>query len=172
MKRAFLLSILLAAPALAYDYPTGLSADGIGDIKVGMPVERVEAAIRDKLGYNQFTNRGCSVLTTRQLEPSGISFLIEAKVLARINVDYIGKSEIPATIKTDTGVGLGSSEADVKTAYPNAKVKANPYDPTWHTIVAETPDRSKGIVFETDGKTVKSMRAGANPALNYPHGCD
>lgn len=174
MKRAFLVLVLLAttAPAFADDIPNGLNEDGIGNIKVGINVDRLEQLLHDKLGYNQYTNHGCSTLTTRHLETTGISMMIENKILTRINVDYYGKSELPLTIKTDTGLGLGSNEADVLKAYPNAKVKRNAADPTWHTIFVETPDLSKGIVFETDGKTVKSMRAGANPAISYPNGCN
>jgi|WetSurMetagenome_2_1015567.scaffolds.fasta_scaffold793199_1 hypothetical protein len=174
MKRVLALSVLIAAavPALAYDYPKGLSADGIGTVKVGLNIDRVEAILRDKLGYNQFNNRGCSVLTTKQLENSGLSFMIESNILTRVNLDYVGKSEIPATIKTDTGLGLGASEEDVKKAYPGARVKANPADPTWHTIFADTPDRLRAIVFETDGVKVKSIRAGAYPAVATSNGCN
>lgn len=174
MKRAFLVSFLVAAaaPAFALDYPNGLSPDGIGNIKIGMSSDRLEAVLHQSTGYSQYTNHGCSILTTPALEPSGISLMIEKKVLTRINLDYVGKSEIPATIKTDTGVGLGSTEEEVKKAYPNAKVKVNPADPTWHTIIDETTDHAKGIIFETDGKTVKSVRAGANPAISYANGCN
>lgn len=174
MKRVVLMSVILAAmaPAVAYDVPNGLTQDGIGNIKIGIQVERLEVLLHDKLGYNQYENHGCSTLTTKLLEPTGLSVMIENKVLTRINVDYVGKSEIPRTIKTDTGIGLGSSEADVLKAYPNARVKPNAADPTWHTIFAEAPDRSKALVFETNGQVVKSMRGGANPAVSYPNGCN
>ncbi len=173
MKRVFVLSVLLAAtvPALAFDYPNGLSMDGIGNVMIGTDIDRVEMLLRGKLGYSQFENHGCGVVTTPTLESTGLSFVIEAKKLTRVNVDYYAKSPLPLTIKTDTGIGLGSSEADVMKAYPNAKVKLNPADPTWHTITDESPDRTKGIVFGTDGKTVKSMRAGATPTVNYANAC-
>lgn len=173
MKRALVLSALLAAtvPALAFDFPNGLTMDGIGNVVIGMPIDRVELLLHDKLGYNQFENHGCSILTTPMLESSGLSFMIESKKLTRVNVDFFAKSPLPLTIKTDTGIGLGASEEDVLKAYPGAKVKPNPADPTWHTIIFEAPDRSKGIVFETNGKTVKSMRAGATPAIIYVNGC-
>jgi hypothetical protein len=164
--------LALAIPAVADDLPRNLGPDGLGDIKIGMPVDKVELLLSNKLGYNPFANRGCSVLTTPKLEPTGLSLMIESRRLTRINVDYVGKSPIPETFKTDAGIGLGSTEQDVLKAYPDARVKANPADPTWHTIIADVPDHSKGIVFETDGKTVKSMRAGSNPAISYANGCD
>jgi hypothetical protein len=173
MKRAVLFAVLLASamPAFAIEFSTNLSEDGLGNVKIGMPVEQIELQFHDKFGYNPYENHGCSMLTTPLLEPTGISVMIEAKHLTRINIDYVGKSALPATIKTSKGIGLGSSEEDVLKAYPNARVKVNPADPTWHTIFAETPDQAKGIVFETNGKAVKSMRAGVNPAISYPNGC-
>lgn len=173
MKYALVLSIVLAAaaPALADDALTGLSPEGLGGLKFGTPVDKVEAQLNEKLGYNQYANRGCSALTTKKLEPLGLSVVIDSKVLARINVDYYGKSDLPQTIKTDKGISLGSSEEDVSKAYPGARVKPNPSDPSWHTIIVETPDHAKGIVFETNGKTVKSMRAGVYSAIIFADSC-
>jgi hypothetical protein len=173
MKYALVLSIVLAAaaPALADDSLNDLSPNGLGKLKVGMTFEKVELQIGEKLGYNQYEHGGCSLLTTKKLEPLGISVMVESKVLTRVNVDYFSKSELPQTIKTDAGVGLGSTEADVIKAYPGARVKPNPGDPSWHTLIVETPDHAKGIVFETDGKTVKSMRAGMYSAIAFADGC-
>lgn len=173
MKRmlGFLFAVTIAPCAMAQDYPHVLSVDGIGSIKFGMNNEQVERILHEKTPYNQFANHGCSQFTTPALEPTGISFMIEQKRLTRINVEYYGTDPRPLTIKTDAGVGLGSTEEDVRKAYPNAVVKDNPADPTWHTIVAETPDHSRGLIFETDGKKVKSMRAGENPAIAYANGC-
>lgn len=173
MKRALIFSALIAAtvPAFALDLPNGFSPNGIGDVKIGINVDKLEQLVHEKTGYNQYANHGCSVLTTHLLENAGISFMIESNILTRINLDFVGKSEIPATIKTDTGISLGSSEEDVKKAYPSAKVKPNPSDPTWHTIIADSPDRQRAIIFETDGVKVKSIRAGVYPAVAYANGC-
>ncbi len=158
-------------PTFAYDYPNNVSADGIGNIKIGLAVDKVEILLHGKLGYSPYANHGCSTLTTKLLEPSGISFMIESKVLTRINLDYVGSSTIPEEIKTDTGVGLGATEETVLKAYPKAKVKPNPADPTWHTIFADAPNGTNAIVFETNGITVKSLRAGAYPSIMSPSGC-
>lgn len=173
MKRmlGFVFAVTIVPGAMAQDYPHVLSVDGIGNIKIGMNNEQVERNLHEKTPYNQFTNHGCSQFTTPGLEPTGISFMIEQKRLTRINVEFYGTDPRPLAIKTEAGVGLGSAEEDVRKAYPNAVVKNNPSDPTWHTIVAETPDHSRGLIFETDGKKVKSMRAGENPAIAYADGC-
>jgi hypothetical protein len=172
--RALVLSavLLVAVPAIGEDAPWILSADGIGPAKIGMEISVLERYLRTKLGYNPYDNRGCSVLVSKAMAPLGMSFMIEKSYLSRVNVDFYGTDPRPLEIKTTAGIGLGSSEEDVLKAYPGARVKANPADPTWHTIFAESPDRSKGIAFETNGKTVKSMRGGANPSISYPNSCD
>lgn len=173
MKYALVLSIVLAAaaPAFADDALNGLSPEGLGKLKIGTPFDKVEMQLGEKLGYNQYEHGGCSMLTTKKLEPLGVSVVIDAKVLARINIDFFSKSTLPEAIKTDTGIGLGSTEEAVRKAYPNARVKPNPGDPSWHTIIVETADHTKGIVFETDGKTVKSMRAGTYTAIAFAEAC-
>jgi len=173
MKRmlGLVAAVMIAPAATAQDYPHVLSVDGIGNIKIGMNPEMMERYLHEKTPYNQFANHGCSQFTTQKLEPTGISFMMEKKRLTRINVEFYGTDPRPLAVKTEAGIGLGSAEEDVLKAYPGAIIKANPADPTWHTVVAETPDHSRGLIFETDGKTVKSMRAGENPAIAYINGC-
>jgi hypothetical protein len=35
----------------------------------------------------------------------------------------------------------------------------------------DTPDHTRGMIFETDGKTVKSLRVGEYPSIENPAGC-
>lgn len=174
MKRALALTVFIAAavPALAEDAPPVLTMDGIGSLKVGMAVDKLEQLLHTRIAYSKFNNNGCSVLTTATLEPRGISLMIDEKLLARVNVEFVGTSALPKTVKTEAGIGLGSSEDDLKKAYPTAKVKPNPADPSWHTISVLNADGSQGFVFETDGVTVKSMRSGITPAISFQRGCD
>lgn len=170
---AAMIVTVLTAPAWA-DGPDGswaLSMDGLGNLKIGMNQEQMQRVLRQPIPYNEYNNHGCSFMTTPSLGPLGISLMIEKKRLVRINIDYYGTDPHPLLQKTEAGIGLGSSEADLLKAYPTAEVKANPADPTWHTVTVDAPDHSKGMVFETDGKKVKSFRVGANPAIAYATGC-
>ena len=173
MRALILFAVLLAAvPACADETAWILTEDGIGPMKTGMDDTQMEHYLHSKLGYNPYDNHGCSTLINKELTPLGITFVIESKRLTRVNVDFYGTDPRPLNIKTAAGIGLGSSEEDVLKAYPAARVKPNPADSTWHTIFVDAPDHSKGLVFETNGKTVKSMRGGANPAISYPNGCN
>jgi hypothetical protein len=172
MRALVLFAVLLAAcPAFAEDAPWVLSQDGIGPVKIGMDDVQLDRFLHTKLGYSPYENHGCSTLISKDLAPRGVTFTIESKHLTRINVDFYGTDPRPLTIKTEAGIGLTSSEEDVLKAYPAARIKPDAADPTWHTIFVESPDLAKGLVFETNGKTVKSMRSGANPAISYPNGC-
>jgi len=174
MKRAIVVAAVLAAmlPALAQDAPTVLTEDGLGSLKIGMDIDQMERVLHTRITYNPYQNHGCSLVTTKEMEPRGISLMIEAKHLSRIGIDFYGTDPRPLTIKTDNGIGLRSTEAEVLAAYgARARVVPNAADPTWHTIYVESPDRTKGVVFETNGHTVKSMRAGANPAIATAIGC-
>jgi hypothetical protein len=168
MKRALLFVALIACGSVAFaaDPDNVLTADGLGTIAIGIPVDRLERVLRSKVVYNPYLNRGCSVTTTPEMEPRGVSFTIEKKLLTRINLDFYGTDPRPLAIKTDTGVGLGSPEDDVTKAYGNrVRIAQNPGDPTWHTLYVDTSDHSRGIIFETDGKRVKSIRAGEYPTI-------
>lgn len=166
------MAAMLPAFALAQDTPWVLSPDGIGPLKIGVDDSTMERHLHTRLGYNRYKDRGCSTLITKELAPTGLSYTIESKYLTRINLDFYSNDPRPLAIKTDTGLGLGSSEEDVLKAYPDAQVKPNELDPTWHTIIALSPSRTKGIVFETNGKTVKSIRAGLTPTIYPPNPCN
>jgi hypothetical protein len=162
---------LMLSSALAEE-PAVLSAEGYSNIKIGMVPERLERALGQKFAYNPYTNHGCSLFTTPQMEQKGLSFVIDKKLLVRINVDYYSANSKPRAIKTAAGIGLGMSEEELLKAYGAAAVvKPNPGDPTWHTIFVDSADHTSGLAFETDGKTIKSMRAGNYPGLDVETAC-
>ncbi len=174
MKRVLLLVALLAGcgAALAADPASLLSANGVGKLKVGMPIADLERIVHAGQSYDPYANHGCSVVTAKALSPWGLSFQIEDKHLTRINVDYYDTNTRPTLIKTAKGIGLGSSEADVIKAYAGrVRVKPNPQDPTWHTLYVDTPDHRRGMAFETNGKTVQSLRVGEYPSIENKEGC-
>ncbi len=172
MKRVLFLAALLTGVAHA-EAPLVLSPTGLGDVRVGSKVDQLERVVRDKLAYNPYLNHGCGVTTSKDFEAYGVTYMLEANVLTRINIDYYGTDPRPLEIKTAAGIGLGSSEDDVAKAYAGQmRVEKNPGDPTWHTIYVDSPDQTHALAFETDGKKVKSMRAGLYPGVSYPDGCN
>lgn len=146
-----------------------LSLDGYGPLKFGSSADRVLQLLRDEKPYNVAASGGCQQITPPQLASTGLRLTLEDRTLVRIDIDFTSGSR-ETSAKTDTGIGLGSAEADVLTAYPNAVIKRNPDDPTWHTIKVETAER--GLIFETNGQTVKSIRAGLRDIVLSAEPCN
>jgi hypothetical protein len=146
-----------------------LSADGLGQLTFGTPADQVQRILHYDPPYSLSASDSCTQFTTPQFEPAGLTFMVEGKKLVRIDIDF-NNGKVEATARTDTGIGLGSAEADVLKAYPAAAIKRNPDDPSWHTLIVETPDHSRGIIFETNGKTVKSIRAGVRDMISSLEG--
>jgi hypothetical protein len=177
MKCTLALSLVLAAlaagSAFADDVESWvLSQDGIGPATVGMKIDQLQKAIRETLAYDPVSNNGCSQLTNKHLGPMGLSFTLEAGYLTRVDVEFYGTDPRPRLFKTEAGIGLGSREEDLLKAYPGARIKPNPADPSWHTVIAENPEHTKGMVFETNGQTVKSIRMGNFRAISHLKQCD
>jgi len=172
MKRALFFVILsfCTAAASAADTDLVLTATGLPFLPVGTKFSMLEQVLREKLPDIYQESRDCVTMSTQHTDSMGVSFMLEGGHLSRVNLDYTAKG--PSPIKTDKGVGLGSTEDDVKQAYGAALVvKPNRYDPTWHYLVVDDPDHLHAIVFETNGKKVTSIHAGEYPSVGYTEGC-
>jgi len=65
-------------------------------------------------------------------------------------------------------------EATVKGLYPGMKVEPAKYVEGGHTLVYEPPGGAgpaTGIIFDTDGTKVVTIRSGREPELSYVEGC-
>lgn len=164
----FFAGLLLTGTATAD--PT-LSLDGYGPLKFGMSAEQVLRALQNEKPYNTAASGACEQIALPQFKAAGLRFMVEEQKLVRIDVDF-DSGTVETSAQTDKGIALRSKEEDVLAAYPGAIVKRNPADPSWHSIVVQTPDKSRGLIFETNGKTVKSIRAGLTPVISSTEGCN
>lgn len=99
--------------------------------------------------------------------PDGVSLMLFGDTVVRIEVDTTG-------IRTRADVGVGSAEQEVLAKYAgHVRVAPHPYDgPEWHyVIVTPAPDSVYRMIFETDGKTVRSFRVGRRHAVDLIEGC-
>jgi hypothetical protein len=126
---------------------------------LGVAVETDSAELAD----------GCAYTTPAAL-PAGTSFMVLGGRIARVDVEQSG-------VHTVAGVGVGSTEAEVRQRYPGQiRTEPHPYDaPEGHYLVftpRDSTDTAYGLIFETDGQRVTSYRAGLHEAVQLIEGCD
>jgi hypothetical protein len=98
--------------------------------------------------------------------------------IVRFDVGYITRAgaKVVGSPRTDAGVGVGDSEAQVKAAYPGrVKVSSHTYVPGGHylEVLAGRGDLAgTAIVFETDAAgRVTSIRSGYREPAEAIEGC-
>lgn len=174
-------SVKSAAPSRpAADMPATpvLTAHGLGELKIGMTLAEVIAAAGPDA--NPAATGGHEPEQCDQFRPSrapqGVLVMVEDGRLTRISLIR------SSTIKTDRGVGLGSSAAEVRIAYKSAAI-ASPHKyrdapAEYLTVWArksqagnQTTATDRGIVFEVDGRGVVDLVHAGGPSIQYIEGC-
>lgn len=100
--------------------------------------------------------------------PRGVSFMIENGVAVRADIDSAGT-------ETPEGIGVGSTEDAIRSAYgEHVTIQLHKYqwEVGWRYFIYLPPsDSLNAIVFETDGKAVRSFRVGRRPQVQYVERC-
>ena len=160
--------LALVAVSLAGCTSYRVSELGYGPVTIGMTVEQASRALGVALEPAAPPEEG--VGDCYFVYPVGseerVGFMIAGGTVARVDVNEPG-------ILTDAGVGVGSTEAEVKAAYgPGLEITGHKY--TWmeggHYLIVE-PRPGNKLVFESDGTTVTTYRAGRVPEVEYVEGC-
>ena len=104
-------------------------------------------------------------------------FAFDSLSLDRVKIsgDLVARIDVTTTaIATAAGARVGMDEATVKGLYPGMKVEPAKYVEGGHTLVYEPPGGAgpaTGIIFDTDGTKVVTIRSGREPELSYVEGC-
>jgi hypothetical protein len=159
--------VIMPASGQSQLTPTSkVAINGIGPIRVGMTIQQAEASARTRL-LSQGGKLGNCWYVKPQGGPRDISFMVISGQIARVDID--GNSRIT----TISGAKIGDSEDRIKSLYavritPHEYVRGGHY---LTFIPTDTSDRQYRMVFETDGKRVKLIRAGRLPEVEYVEGC-
>jgi len=95
----------------------------------------------------------------------GVAFMIEDGKVVRTDIDA-------GTYRTVSGIHIGSTETETQAAYHRRlRVEPHHYDDNGHYLILGSADMKSALLLETDGKKVTSMRAGAEPSVEYVEGC-
>lgn len=147
-----------------------LVINGINPIQIGMTVvEATEAAGLPARTDGDVASQGCFYYKFQGGVP-GLSMMVVGDRIVRVDIGSGSK------ITTRSGVGIGSTEDQIKALYPKQiEVTPHPYVKGGHylTFVPKSAADSKyRIIFETDKKgKVTEFRAGQIPEVAAIEGC-
>ena len=165
----FVAGFIVIMPASGQSQLTATSKvaiNGIGPIRVGMTIQQAQASARTRL-LSQGDKLGNCWCVKPQGGPRDISFMVIDGQIAR--VDIYGNSRIT----TISGAKIGDSENRIKSLYA-VRITPHEYIQGGHYLTFvpnDKSDRRYRMVFETDGKRVKMIRAGRLPEVEYVEGC-
>lgn len=165
-----------------------ISPSGIGPIKIGMTIDEAEVVSgMDLAVYGDSKPTACEYVKPLDEFPELSFVVVEAKIVRMaLNrwVSRIVSDTVPPTIErvrvdsilsTQRGIGLGSSQAEVEAAYPNAEISPHQYVPSGYYLTITSSDdgysSESKLMFETDGVEVTRINAGRLPETNFLEGC-
>lgn len=139
-----------------------ITTAGIGPLTFGMTV----AAAQPVIGTRLLTETGrapsgeCYYVKPER-GPAGVFMVVSKSTIERIDVRS-------GSVKTRSGLGIGTTLEQLKTALKEQlQVTGN----SAVFVPTSANDANYRIIFETDGTTVTSFRAGKIPEVNNPVGC-
>ena len=157
-----------AAPPPAAPVTMVVTPEGVGPIRIGM----TEAEVREAAGPARIegdtgdTFESCKEIQLKG-DLAGTWVMLEEGRVTRVSLGDMSQ------VRTDKGVGLGATAAQVRTAY-GAAVQTEPHKyegpPAEYLTVWTVPDKT-GVRFETnEQRVVKTIHAGG-PSIQYVEGC-
>ena len=155
-----------------------LRRDGIGGVTVGMTVAEAQAAARQRFVQEGDVLGNCIYMAPKTdffgLTPSvdgaarwpAVQFMFIDGVMSRVDVYPGGK------VRTSAGIGIGSTEQQVKDAYPGIIVEPHWYkQPAGHYLHLKPDNNGHSMNFETDGVLVTGFYSGHETAVIRVEGC-
>jgi hypothetical protein len=156
-----------AAPAAPPVAPAGvLTPYGFGAVKIGMTEAEAQEALGPETQGGSGATSDCHLLWVGRA-PANIVYMVEGGRVTRVT------AHLDSQVKTDRGVGVGNTEAEVRAAYPEGlEVTPHKYigEPA-HYLTLWTLPGKRGIRFETDAQgLVREVHAG-DRTIEYVEGC-
>jgi hypothetical protein len=135
--------------------------DGGGVLRFKMPLAQAIAATKGDF-FTRRANLDCSYFRTSK-SPIGVKVMVADRVVVRIDVDS-------GSTATPEGIKIGSTEAQVRSAYGD-RAETAPHKNTSGHVITVRGDGDFRYVFETDGSRVTRYHVGVTPAVEWVEGC-
>lgn len=160
------------APADSLSADSRITVRGLGPIVVPMEL----ADVSQRIGYDLHRDDNstpdptspCAFVSDVAGLPD-LYLMLDGTRVVRVDV---GEA---STIRTVSGIGIGSTEAEVQAAYPAmVEVTPHPYtggDGGHYLTVTDPSAPDYAITFETDGNKVIAYRSGLAEFVSYIEGC-
>jgi hypothetical protein len=118
-------------------------------------------------------DEGCGEAVPDRPWIRGASLMVEGRKIVRIDIASGEPSAPKPATKTDAGIGLGSTTAEVRRAYgKRLRIEPHPYDnDDGRYLVIKGLKSGREIIFETHQGRVESFRAGLSRQVEYIEGC-
>ena len=160
------LFMLLATSTIAQNKDYLLSLDGIGSLKLGMPLVELEKVLKTKITLKVIDVDSVVLVETIKVKYKGID--VEINLWKR--QDYIAVDGISASsplCKTKSGIGIGSTKLQIIAAYEGYHIDAKPVytedgdkllkSKTMSSITVKEDTEGYAIVFNLLNKKVISF---------------
>lgn len=177
--RALALALILTLAACQQDPPAQgarddsvppLTVEGYGDMRIGMPIaeaRRISGQPMTNPPLDEETPGACMEQEYTLANGEKLWLMFEGDVITRITAG----SETPST-RTAQNVGVGSTDAEVRTAYQNVIEEGAHYNPlpAHNLLIWTVPDQS-GLLFEVNEQGIVTSVHAGGPSIRYMEGC-
>lgn len=158
-----------AAPPPVSDWV--MTADGYGPVRTGMTQAQALAALGAGWSLQEGSNESCRFISTGDDGAAIQQFMVRNGVVAGARADDYAPTAGRSTVKTDRGVGLGSTAAQVRAAYPQG-LEATPASITdMREFLRVAAANGRGVQFLTNDEDVVVSMAAGDPAVFSVDGC-
>jgi len=147
-----------------------LTVEGYGDMRIGMSLEdarRVSGQPMANPPLDEETPSACSEQEYHTADGDQLWLMFEGDKITRITAS----TEAPHT-RTAQNVGVGSTDAEVRTAYQNVIEEGAHYNPPpAHNLIIWTTPEQSGLLFEVSEQGIVTSVHAGGPSIRYMEGC-
>lgn len=170
MKKIFpVLFLFLATTTIAQNKDYLLSLDGIGSLKLGIPLTELEKVLKTKITLKVINVDSIVLVETINAKYKGINVAIDLIKWQDETIVVDGMSTSSPLCKTKSGIGIGSSKLQIIAAYEGYHIDARPVfeyegddskpkkNKTKSTITVKEDEEGYAIIFNLLNNKVVSF---------------